>query len=309
VDEGYDWKLVVQKFLFTDKQPLVSSITAGCMYTNHIHSPRLLTDLSVGQPLIHLALALQMSNRDLAMEALTLVATRYHDNNIFKYSNVAAYFQAEPSYKASSIPEILEKVRADETLTNTAFATPGEQNLSTIFRDHETTLLNHCNAWTIISPDPTATFRESQAAAVALFLGAKTKSVSQDENTTRRHDINLLYPLLMSHAIRIVLPQTPDKFNPSLLKQWWLTTLAIYIAQLRPEIESSDSIIVYDLNGKDWDWIARQAVKGPHASDTHFVLALRVLKEFSETWDDAENYYLRAAVKFVHEFNGWNISV
>lgn len=30
VDQGYDWKAVLQKFLFTGEQPLISSITAGC---------------------------------------------------------------------------------------------------------------------------------------------------------------------------------------------------------------------------------------------------------------------------------------
>ncbi|OKL57827.1 hypothetical protein UA08_07284 [Talaromyces atroroseus] len=290
VDEGYDWKSVVQKFLFSDNQPLFSSITAG-----------------LGQPLIHLALAFQMSSRDLAMEALTLVATRYHDNNVAKYSDVAAYFQAEPSYKSSSILEILERVRADQTLKTTVLGTPREQNLSNIFRDHEATLLNHCNAWTIISQDPTATFRDSQAAAVALFLGAKINRSKPDNANSRKHDICLLYPLLMSHAIRIILPQTPNNFIISLLKQWWLTTLAIYVARLRPEIELSKPVVAYDLHDKDWRWVAQQAVKGPHANDTHFVLTLRVLKELGQTWDDPENYYLKAAVKFVHEFNGWDI--
>lgn len=236
------------------------------------------------------------------MEALTLVATHYHDNNISKYSDDPAYFQIEPSYKTSSIPEILEKIRADQKFNNTALTTPGkEHNLKIIFREHEAELLNHCNAWTIPS-DPSTHFRESQKAAVALFLGTKTSA-----NNNNKHSMSLLYPLLMSHAIRIILPQTPDKFHIPLLRQWWLTTLAIYTAQLRPEIEGQDPIDAYDVQGKHWDWIAPHAVKGPHAADAQFVQTLRVLKDLAETWND--DYYLKAAVKFVNEFNGWDISV
>jgi hypothetical protein len=248
----------------------------------------------VGQPLIHLGYALKMTSRTMAMEALTLVATSYNDNNINKYSDDPSYFQTEPSYKTSSILEILDKVRADKTFTNDSFTIPGEHNLETIFRNHEAALLDHCNAWTILT-DPLTHFRESQAAAAALFVGA-----AQSEN---KHDLNLLRPLAMSHAILVILPSVPDKFHIGLVRQWWLTSLAIYIAQLRPEIDEN-SITAYDIQGKDWSWVAKQALRGPHATNARFVEGLHELKEIGETWTDSENYYLKAAVKFVDEFKG-----
>ena len=122
--------------------------------------------------MIRLALALQMSARGIAMEALTLAATSYHDNDMFKYSDNQSYFQAESLYKSSSIHEILDKVRIDDRFKNESLALGGDQNMAIIYRDHEAALLDHCNAWTI-SSDPTAHFRESQKAAVALFLGTK----------------------------------------------------------------------------------------------------------------------------------------
>lgn len=237
-----------------------------------------------------------MSVRALAMEALTLVATSYYDNDIFKYSDDPSYFQAESLYSSSSISEILDKVRTDERFNNDALAIPGEQNMAIVFRDHEAALLDHCNAW-IIPSDPSTHFRESQKAAVALFLGTKTP-----EN---KYNKSLLHPLLMSHAIQVILPHTPDKVHVSLVQQWWLTTLAIYVAQLRPEIDF-DVITASDTHGKNWGWIKEQALKSPHATDAYFLQTLRVLKELGEAWDDPEEYHLKAAVKFVGDFEGWN---
>lgn len=238
-----------------------------------------------------------MSVRDLAMEALTLVATSYYDNDIFKYSDDPSYFQAEPLYTSSSITEILDKVRTDKRFNNDALAIPGEQNMAVIFRDREAALLDHCNAW-IVSSEPTTHFRESQKAAVALFMGTKTSEGG-------KYDKSLLHPLLMSHAIHVILPHTPDKVHISLVQQWWLTTLAIYVAQLRPEIDF-DVIANYDLQDKDWKWIAQQALKSPHATDAYFLQTLRVLKELGEAWEDSQDYFLKAAVKFVDDFDGWN---
>lgn len=249
---------------------------------------------AVGQPLVHLGYALKMSSQIMVMEALTLVATSYNDNNINKYADDPSYFQTEPSYKTTSILEIIEKVRADKVFTNDSLTIPGEHNLETIFRDHEAALLDHCNAWTI-STDPLTHFRESQAAAAALFVGA-----AQSEN---KHDLNLLRPLVMSHALLVILPSAPDKFHIRLVRQWWLMTLAIYIAQLRPEI-NQESITTYDIQGKDWAWVAKQALRGPHATNVRFVEGLFALKEIGETWKDSEDYYLKAAVKFVDEFKG-----
>jgi hypothetical protein len=109
----------------------------------------------------------------------------------------------------------------------------------------------------------------------------------------------------MSHAIHVILPHTPDKVHISLVQQWWLTTLAIYVAQLRPEIDF-DVIANYDLQDKDWKWIAQQALKNSHATDAYFLQTLRVLNELGEAWEDSEDYFLKAAVKFVDDFDGWN---
>ncbi|KAH8694062.1 hypothetical protein BGW36DRAFT_430086 [Talaromyces proteolyticus] len=275
-EEGYDWKSVLHKFLFTGEGPLISSITA-----------------SAGQPLTHLAYGLKMSSSVVVMEALTLAATCYHDNDISKYSDDPSYFQQEPSYRSSSILEILAKVRTDTRFCSESLAVAQEQNLEVIFRDREAALLDHCNAWAI-SSDPVTDFHASQAAAAAIATGIE--SGVEDGS-------GLLYPLIMSHAILVLLPHTPKAFHISLLRQWWLMTLAIYIAQLRPEIQSGH-VAAYNVHEKDWQWVSKQAISGPHAKNAQFVKGLHALKEIDQAWKDSDEYYLKAAVLLINKFHG-----
>ncbi|BDD63501.1 hypothetical protein MAP00_008382 [Monascus purpureus] len=244
----------------------------------------------VGHPLIHLAYAFEMSSREIAMEALALTATCYGD--IHKYIDDSSYSLAEPSYRSNSLFEILNRVRSDKRFDG-LFGTPGNNNLDIVFRDREAALLDHWNAWNI--QNPTAQFRESQDLAAALLVAT---------HTTDKYDFFFVHVLTTSHAIRVLLPLIPARFQIPLVRQWWLVTVAIYISQLRPEIDL-DRIKSYELNGRDWDWAAGKAVKGDYYTDAHYVKAIRAFGEAARTWGDPEKRYLKAAVKFAEEFDGW----
>lgn len=251
-----------------------------------------LIQLLVGHPLIHLAYAYEMSSREVAMEALGLAATCY--NKMHKYHDNPVLSQAEASYHSTSLFEIIEKVRSDKKLDR-LFAAPGDHNIEKLFESHEALLLDHWNAWTI--ENPLEQFRESQELATALFVATHTDS-------SEKYDFFLVHVLTTSHAVRVLLPWIPAKFQIPLVRQWWLVTLAIFIAQLRPEV-SLDSIRDFDLQGRDWDWTAKLAVKGEYSTDSHYVKVLRALQESASTWTDHDGFYLKAAVKFASEFNGW----
>ncbi|KAL2008795.1 hypothetical protein VTN00DRAFT_6989 [Thermoascus crustaceus] len=270
----YDWKKVVHKFLFKGNEPLINGIVSD-----------------LGHPLIHLGYALEMGSREVAMEALGLATTCYSD--IHKYLDDPSYSQAEASYHTTSPLEILDRVRTDKRF-NGLFGSPGANNLEVVFRDREAALLNHWNAWTIT--DPVKQFRESQEAAAAILVATRAD--------TEKYDFFFVHILTTSHAVRILLPLIPSEFHIPLVRQWWLITVAIYIAQLRPEIKT-ERISGYLLKGRDWKWAAEKAVKGEHSTDTHYVKAIRALRELARTWGDPEDFYQKAAVKFAHEFDGW----
>ena len=248
--------------------------------------------LIVGHPLIHLGYAFELSSRELAMEALGLATTSY--NFLHKYLDEPSY--TKPStYSTSSPVKILQNVAEDKRFDN-LFDHQGADNIETLFQDHETAVLEHWNAWQL--PNPKKQFEDSQYAAVALLVS------THESGTSRAYDFFLVHLLTASHAVRILLPLIPAKFHVALVRQWWLLTLAVYIAQVRPIIDLK-SIVDYDTEGKDWAWVDKEAVEGKWSLDAHFVKGLRAMKEAAQTWGDSEQYFLKAACRLGGEFDGW----
>ncbi|KAK4697620.1 cell cycle checkpoint protein, partial [Lecanoromycetidae sp. Uapishka_2] len=272
---GYDWKLVVSKYLFEGSKPLINCLIGG-----------------LGHPLIHLGYAYELSSREVAMEALGLVATTY--TFFHKYLDDASY--TKPStYSTSSPVEILQKVAKDKRFDN-LFDHQGADNIEPIFENHEAAVLEHWNAWQL--PDPKKQFEESQHAAVALLVA------THGSTNERKFDFFLVHVLTTTHAVRILLPIIPAKFHVPVVRQWWLLTLAVYIAQVRPAIDL-ERITGYDVKGKDWAWVEQEAVGGKWSLDAHYVKGLRAMKEAAKTWGDADQYYLKAACKFGEKFDEW----
>lgn len=246
----------------------------------------------VGHPLIHLGYAFEIGSREVAMEALGLAATCYND--LHNYLDDPVPSQIEASYHTPSLFEAIDRVRNDKQLDG-LFATPGDHNIDKLFEQREAVLLNHWNAWKITNP--LQQFRESQELAAALL-------VATHQDSAEKYDFFLVHVLTTSHAVRVLLPSIPAKFQIPLVRQWWLVTLAIFIAQLRPEIRLGE-VRDYDLKGRDWSWAAKQSVKGEHSTDAHYVKAIRSLRECASTWGDRDEFFLKAAVKFADEFCGW----
>jgi hypothetical protein len=238
------------------------------------------------------------------MEALAMSCVSY--NFLHKYSDDASY--TKPStYSTTSPLEILHKI-ADDKRFDGLFDSRGSHNIETLFRDHESLVLEHWNAWTI--SDPNKQFSDSQQAATALLV----RTVKPG---THAYDFFLVHLLTTSHAVRILLPLIPKKFHISLVRQWWLFTVAVYITQLRPKID--DDIEVKPIQG--WKYVEYKAVNSAYATDAHYVkgqshvfhcrpfanpsIALRAMKEAAFTWGDVHDWYLAAAVRFADDFRGW----
>lgn len=226
------------------------------------------------------------------MEALGMVSTSY--NFLHRYLDDPAY--SKPStYNTSSPLDILHRVTKDKRFDG-LFDEPGARNIKPLFQDHESAVLEHWNSWNI--SNPLKQFEDSQYAATALLVSTYGRG-------STKFDFFLVHLLTTSHAVRILIPLIPAQFHVTLVRQWWLLTLAVYIAQLRPPIKV-ENILDYELKGRDWKWVESQAVGNKRSFDAHYVKALRAMKVAAQTWGDKEEFYLKAAVKLGEEFDGWD---
>jgi Questin oxidase-like len=251
--------------------------------------------------LIHLSYAYELNSREVAMEALGLVAACYDphlasllDANMKTNANSTA----NPlTYSTSSPFEVLARVSADTRLKD-AFTGLDISNVSKLLNTPNllAILLEHFNAWKITNPKEQ--FEQSQQLATALLISTAPSVGGHG------YDFFFIHLLTSSHAVRVIIPFLDARHHLPLVREWWLITVAIYIAQLRPVVKL-DYIREVNLDGRHWAWAEKQAIEGKHSLNTHFVKAVRAMKEAGKVWGDEEDFYLKAAVKFVSEFESW----
>jgi hypothetical protein len=134
-------------------------------------------------------------------------------------------------------------------------------DISKVLEDCEEVFLEYWNGWEITRP--TEQFQEAQSVAAAILMDTVPPA-------NGKFDFFFVHVLTSSHAIRILLPLIPAKFHVNLLRQWWLFTLAVYVAQTRPRVEQN-RIDGYDVKGRDWKHVVHNALDGPHSKDAHYV--------------------------------------
>lgn len=214
---------------------------------------------TVGHPLIHLGYAYEFDSREIAMEALALTATQY--SFLHRYLDDPSYTKPPP-FSSTSPTELLNKLASDERFDN-LFKEPGFANIEPLFQKHESLVLEYWNAWDLSSSaDPIEQFRESQEAAVAMLVATVPPG-------THAYNFFVVHVLTTSHAVRILLPVVPAKFHVSLVRQWWLLALAVYIAVLRPKVDPD--YVPGDPKGKGWKHVESRALNSQWATDAHYV--------------------------------------
>ncbi|KAF1840610.1 uncharacterized protein K460DRAFT_390101 [Cucurbitaria berberidis CBS 394.84] len=282
VSKKYDLKDLLDEFLFGGKEPLINGLISG-----------------LAHPLIHLGYAYELQSRSVAIEALALGSCFY--NPLHKYIDDPKYTKPSPhraTEDETDLHDLLDKVREDKRFDGLYDHRSGD--ISKVLEEREEAFLEYWNAWEIVSPK--AQFHAAQATALGLLLGTPAPEKGS------KFDFFFVHVLTSSHAIRILFPLVPAKFHVSLLRQWWLFALAVFIAQMRPRVDFSRPMHASDGKGKNWKYVVHKALDGPHANDAHYVKALRAMKVADDTWqkpDEKSSYWLDGAIKFADEFEGW----
>lgn len=284
-DHSDQWQRVVTKFLLEtgpkdniNSAPLLHCLTAD-----------------LGHPLIHLGYAFELNSREVAIEALSLIATCY-DPQLASLLTAPSPSTSSPS---SDLFDILSGVYNDKTLPS--FTHPGDKNIRSILSSpqHLNAIISHLNAWTIA--DHTAQILQVQRAASLILISTSPQLGGHG------YDFVLVHVLTTAHALAAILAHLPAEHHATVLREWLLMTILTYTAQKRPKLDPA-SIRDFELRGRGWEFVRGQALEGKHASDAHFVKACHAMMIRSETTfggEDEDDWFLRCAVRFASEFEVW----
>lgn len=243
----------------------------------------------VGHPFIHLAYAYEYGSKEVATQALSLGCTEYDG-----FHGLIDHPSPDNSnYKTTSLAEIMQRIHTDTRFDN-IFALPGITNTELLAQKYLHVVLEHWNAWEVVDPLQ----QLEQICDLSVLLAISTG------DAVSSFDFFCIHLMTVAHAIRLLWVHIPQERHASILKQFALFQMVQYINQLRPAfgIERIESV---ELKGRDWEWVYSTALKHKWALDSHFFKVVRAPKVMQDTYGAKDGFYLKAALKFLDEFRGW----
>lgn len=222
-------------------------------------------------------------------EALSLGCTEY----VVCHELLDKPPQIPSPYKTVDLAEVIKRVQLDERFDGIV-KLPGTVDFGIVLSQRFEALMEHWNAWVV--NDPVRQFERCCDLSVLLALGAGYGD--------GKYDFFHAHIMTVAHALRVLWHYFPDDKRVSILRQYGLFTVLIYILQKRLPF-GVEEITSVDTKGRDWDWVTQTALKHRWALDDHFFKVVRATKAFAETYGDKNHWYLKAAIKYLNDFNGW----
>ncbi|KAF7186961.1 Questin oxidase [Pseudocercospora fuligena] len=270
--ENGDWKKVVERYLYEGERPLMNGLIGG-----------------LGHPIIHLAYAYDFECKEIASEGLSLLLTDYSD-----FHALMDEPQSDNStYKTTSLAEVLERVYHDSRFDNLT-QHPGIVEMEKVMKAQGTAVIEHWNAWQVTD--------QLQQLEHICDLGTLLALTTFDHE--QEFDFFLLHLMTVAHGVRSMWLHIPENKRVDMLREYGLLAISIYVCQQRPPIRS-ERITDVELGGRDWEWVRKTAREHPAKFDVHFYKAVRAPEEFKGTWGDKDEFYLKAAVRYLDDFRGW----
>ncbi|KAF4625414.1 hypothetical protein G7Y89_g12759 [Cudoniella acicularis] len=267
-----DWKSVLNEYLYAGTEPIINGHTGG-----------------LGHPFIHLAYAYEYQSKGVASEALSMGCTEY-----FPLHGLIDYPSPDTStYKTQSLADVIERVRTDSRFDG-LLTVPGITNFDPILKQHFVTVVEHWNAWEVV--DTVQQFEQLCDLSVLLAIS--------DGDPEKSFDFYHVHLMTICHALRVIWQEFPADRQVALLRQYGLFAILIYVAQLRSHF-GMEGIEAVKTEGRDWTWVTKTALAHKWVLDAHFFKVVRAPKVFSETYGEKNDFYLKAAIKFLTEFRGW----
>ncbi|KAJ0326869.1 hypothetical protein COL5a_006420 [Colletotrichum fioriniae] len=271
---GGDWRKVVEDYVWAGPEPIINGFSGG-----------------LGHPFIHLAYAYEFDDEKVATEALSMGCTEYDPTHEILDNPPPD----TSTYKTKSIKEVLDCIRADKKFNGYADS-PGFVNLFTLLGKFKSEVIEHWHAWVVEDPDT----QLGDCAKMAAELFMETRN-----NEEGMFDFYVAHILTFAHALRILLPLWSHEQKVSVMRQYGLYTMMVYIAQLRPGLDWDEDGLSKGGETPAWDTIFKNSLNSKWMIDVHFPKVVRGMKVVEDTWGASGGLYQRAADVFVNKFNGW----
>jgi hypothetical protein len=224
-----------------------------------------------------------------ATQALSLGCTEYDP----LHTLVDNYPEDNSTYKTTSLVKVLSRILEDSRF-NGIPPKEGYLNMGMILQERKDVVLEHWNAWEV--DNPTEQLQQVCDLSVLLGLGSGSRAGS--------FDFYHVHIMTVAHALLVLWDVFPDESRVSILRQYALFTILTYIMQMRRPFDLK-KIEEVRTEGKDWNWVISTALNHKWALDAHFFKVVRAPKVFEDLFGSKGDFYLKAAIKFVTEFDDW----
>ncbi|KAK9477326.1 hypothetical protein V1514DRAFT_334122 [Lipomyces japonicus] len=288
MEANYNWRKIILKYLLVDDAKLLNGLISG-----------------LGHPLIHTAYAFELDSAEVAIEALTLGITNYSSS----FGNLIDEFVANHGQKLSSRHEqeqvtdpvvLLDQIRLSQVFDKLKPDLANEIDLTTILNEFPNDVAYYLHKLDISDLD--ATIKR-------LFRAASLLLTATHQPGNYQFDFVLVHALTVSNAVLNLLSQLPDrKHQVSLAGQLWTFLILTYLTSQRPVVSQAKLLEYHDSGHEarlNWQHVTELALSGKWRHDAHYVKAIRALKTLDEIHNHQDPVYLRQAVFFATEFNGW----
>lgn len=287
VAEGYEWKQLVNHYLYEGDEPLAYSLAAGCKSNIYdCKSSANSTTIIAGAALVHLATAYRFNFRDLGIEALAMASCLY-SSGLASKSMASQHISS--SERSTSILSVLAGFR-DNTRFKSADRGPTPEAL------RETVISEHLDKWRFASTsedtshsteDLADALKDAQIVSVLHALVCIGRANPEKSKSTATLDTSDPFaPLLFSAALRTILPQAPAGFAVPLLRQWFHLMMLTYLDYEFPDIYGKPSWDASMPNNVSLSWKAVIHSSKQDAIQPGAVQTVLALQTAAETWGD-----------------------
>ncbi|KAK9456524.1 hypothetical protein V1511DRAFT_494541 [Dipodascopsis uninucleata] len=284
-ETNYDWKKVSFRYLLLDDAKLLNGLIGA-----------------LGQPMMHMAYAFELDSPEIALEALTLVASTYPsyshyiDTYVKNYPNLLS--SGNLRYLENDALVILNNMRDSKEIESLGSLEGNDLDFDRLFDQYSETILKYF--YKLNTSDPQKILED-------LFHLSSVLLMSSFKNSSK-FDLSLLYTLTFAHACHVLSMNFTSTNKVSLASSLWLFMVLSYLSAKMPKILTvPEELTSESSDNATWNEVTRFALASPQRYNVPYLTALRAFKSLSSVRQENDEFYLKGADIFTRKAGTFTI--